>query len=281
MFSRIVSIPFILAALILLYLTWEVDQKFAPWIAIPVIIGAVIYVFSPQINWWWYHKHPPKLDPMVESLFNRYFKFYQNLTPLDKKKFRDRVSLYMMGHEYIPQGMPSVQTDVQGLIAACPVWLTFGKDDFLLPKFERIVVYPHPFPSPEYPEILHASETHVDDGVIIFSIEQFMLGFIQTEKFYHLGMHEYAKAYIASYPYEDYPPLDDRFWELMPQISGLRKEAIEGWIGLTGLEPLPVAIVHFFTHAEQFRLVLPDLYERFRRIFHMDPASRKSAFSLN
>ena len=56
MLSRYLIAPLIFVALIFLYLAWEDDSSWSYYL-IPCILGAaVIYVFSPQIDWWWYHR---------------------------------------------------------------------------------------------------------------------------------------------------------------------------------------------------------------------------------
>lgn len=267
MFSKKLAVPFIALALVALYLTWEVDETYSLWIIPPVITSALIYVFSPQINWWWYQRTPPKMDPMVKTLLGKYLKFYDNLSPEDKKKFDHRLGLYQLSVEYMPQGMEGVPPDVRGLIAACPIWLTFNREDFLFPKFENIVVYNHAFPSPQHPESLHSSEIFEEDGVIILSLEHFMPGFLETEKYYHIGLHEYAKVFINSYPDEKYPSFDDSFWNKIEQINGLKREALEGFIGLKNIPTLPIGIVYHFVFPEKFATVFPEEANLLKNIF--------------
>ncbi|MCB0662014.1 MAG: zinc-dependent peptidase [Saprospiraceae bacterium] len=283
MLSRILAAPFVLMALLALYFAWEFNPTHAVYVAPAVIALAVIYVLSPQIDWWWYKRKPPKLDPMVETLLNRYDPFFKTLFPKEKKLYKDRISLFMIAHDYMPQGMESVPTDIKGLIAASAVRLTFGLEDYLLKKFEQIIVYPHPFPSPQFPEKFHASENFEEDGVIMFSIEQFMLGFMQTNQYYHLGLHEFFNVYRNSYPMVPYPTFSDDFWVKLPQVSGLKKEAIERFVGLPQDDVLPVGAVHFFTHAKRFKAVFPQQYEAFKAIFRLDPAEKEevATFSMN
>ena len=283
MLSRIIAAPFIIMALLALYFAWEKDPTYAVYVAPPAVILALIYTLSPQIDWWWYKRRPPKIDPMVETLFNKYFTFYKSLGTTDKKKFRNRVTLFNLSREYMPQGMENVPEDIKGLIASSAVWLTFGLEDYLLSKFEQIILYQHPFPSPQHPEKFHASEIYEEDGVMMFSIEQFMLGYIQTKQYYHIGLHEFAKVFMVSFPDERYPSFGADFWEKLPQISGLKKESIEKFIGLPQDDILPVAIVHFFTHATRFKMFYPSEYATFQGIFKQDPieAEQRGMFSAN
>lgn len=257
MFAQRLKIPFIALALFSFYYTYNYDPSYALWIIPPIIIAAVVYVFAPQINWWWYQRRPLQIDPMVKTLLGKYLPFYDNLSIEDKKKFDHRLGLYQMSVEYITKSSDGVPDDVRGLIAACPVWLTFNKEDFLFPKFENVVVYNHAFPSPQHPEDLHASEIFEEDGVLVFSLEHFMPGFMDTKKYYHIGLHEYVKVFILSYPDEDYPKFEDDFWDKIEQINGLKREALEGFMGLKNIDTLPVGIVYRFVYPEKFAATFP------------------------
>ena len=94
MLTRILLIPFVVLAFVFLYLTLEVDENYAFYIIIPVIISAMIWVLSPQIDWWWYQRNPPQLDPAIVQLLERHNPYYQQLFFEDKKKFQLRVALF-------------------------------------------------------------------------------------------------------------------------------------------------------------------------------------------
>ena len=158
MLARILSIPFVAMFLVFLYLTWEVDDSYAIYIPWPVVVLAVIYVLSPQINWWWYVRNPPELDGRMRQLFQQRYPFYHELSLENKKRFRERVALFKIGTEFMPQAMEEVPEDIKGFVAANAVRLTLGLPDYMFPSFEKVVIYPKPFPSPQYPKSFHASE---------------------------------------------------------------------------------------------------------------------------
>jgi hypothetical protein len=271
--SRILSIPFAVLALVFLYLTWEVDTRYSWYIVPQVLIIALIYVLAPQINWWWYQQRPPDLKPKIRLLIERHLPYYQRLAAPEQDRFRKRAALYVHAQDFKPQGLEIVPEDLKAAAAACAVQLTFGQKDFLLPRFEHIIFYPHPFPSPQFPENFHASEIYEPDGVILFSAEQFMPGFLQPRQYYNIGLHEYAKAFMASYPDLEYPELPADIWGRLERISGMSQAAIQRWINLKEISPQAAAIVHFFTYPEAFQAALPELYEQYARVFNQSPAN--------
>ena len=271
MLSKYLQIPFALGALAFLYIAWEVRSSYAIYIVPFVIALAVIYVFSPQIDWWWFQHRPPELPAPLRHLVNTRFPFYQNLSADDKTRFRNRMALYMHANEFMPQAVESVPVDVKGVIAASVVQLTFGLDDYLLNKFEVIIVYPHPFPSPQFPEKWHASEIFEEDGVIMFSAEQLMAAFLQPDRFFNIGLYEYARVFRRCYPGVFFPVLGENGWESLQRISGFAKDFIEKWIGLPEPDAVAVAVAHFFVFPEKFKAVLPEVYEALTKIFKQRP----------
>jgi len=270
MLSKFLLVPFVLVAIACLYFVWEGDME--PIYIVPfVLIIAVIIVMSPQIDWWWAQRNPPKVHPKLEGFLRKFFPYYTQLAIPAKKRFLTRISLYMMATEFIPKAIEDVPEDIKALIAANIVQLTFGQKDYRLSQFERIVVYPHPFPSPQYKDIFHSAEIYEEDGVILFSLEQLVPGSTQRRKYYNIALHEYAKIFTLMYKDYSYPKFEETIWEKLEAISGFKTEDVKNYIGLPILEPLPVSITYFFTFPNKFKEVLPDIYNQYEKIFNQNP----------
>lgn len=255
-------------SLVFLYLAWEVDDQYAYWIAPFVILAAVIYVFSPQINWWWYKRRPPKLEDKLTAMLEHFSTFYRRLTLTNKQKFRERVALFRMATDWEPLAFDdeTVPPDVQLAISAQAVTILFNRPALLFEKFEKVLVYPKPFATPEFP-FDHASELYEPDGCLLFSAEQVMLAFTQPSKWYNVGLHEYAKAFVLTYPDEPWPALDSGdVWDKLQAASGMPRTHVESVVGIA-LEALPVAIHHFFAFPEQFRQAFPEESKGLKGIF--------------
>jgi hypothetical protein len=132
-FANLIALPFILIALFFLYLAWSIDSDYALWMTPFVVGAAVIYVFSPQINWWWFSKHPPELDEGQRVLLERFNAFYRRLMEADKKRFRERTAMFILGTDWEPLAFSDevLPADVQLGIAAQAVMIGFKKEDFL------------------------------------------------------------------------------------------------------------------------------------------------------
>lgn len=273
MFSNYLAIPSVLLSLLFLYLAWEVDSEYSIWIAPCVVLSAVIYIFSPQINWWWYNRRPPRLEPGLISLLERFCGFYRRLSPGEKERFRGRVALFRMGTDWEPMAFEeeAVPADVQLVLAAQAVMLAFGRPALLFDKFEKVIVYPRPFSTPEYP-FDHASELFEPDGCVLFSAEQLMRAFAEPSNWYNVGLHEYAKVYALTYPGEPYPNFEaEDVWEKLQTVSQMPRGHVESVVGIAGVDALPVAIHHYFVFPERFREVFPEEAKVFDGIFGSRP----------
>lgn len=267
MLSRLLAAPFAFAGLTFLYLAWEVNEGYSFFIIPCVVALSLIFVFSPQIDWFWYQKYPPKLDPPIHNILIQFHPFYQTLPAADKQKFRERVALFMFANDFKSQGADEVPEDIKGAIAINAVHLTFGLEQFLFPKFETVVVYRHPFPSPQYPKHEHVSELYEEDGVLLFSADQLMQGLIQARSVYNIGLHEYAHAFVLSYPNAPWPILGEETWEQLQSMSGFDKNYIFKIINRPDVELLPATIVHYFVFPESFGAILPEIKQIFDGIF--------------
>lgn len=267
MFARWLAVPFVLAAMFILYLALQGYYQYTSYLIVPLIMLAVIFVLAPQINWWWYKRRPPDLSPGLRALLEQAPGFYQSLNAEDKLRFRQRVALFVMSTDFMPQGMENAPDDVKTAVAASAVTLTFRKPEFLFPKYEHVVLYAHPFPSPQYPETFHTSEVYDDDGVLLFSMEHLMHGFMQPHLYFHSGLYEYAKVFMRVWPVERYPQLGEEHWPALERISGFSRERIEQWVGLRDLSLTAVAAVCYFVSPERFQEELPEFFQQFREMF--------------
>jgi Mlc titration factor MtfA (ptsG expression regulator) len=273
----IFGIPSGILTAIFLYLAYTKDGEWALWAVPCFIILAASYVMAPQINWWFYKRNPPELDNTIQSFLNNHFEYYKNLAPELKKRFRDRVSLYMTGNEFMrPPSMDNsgdkrpVPEDLKAVIAALATQVNFGKKDMMTGKFENIVVYPHPFSTPQYQDF-HTCEIYEPDGVLLLAADPLMMGFNTPQSFFNIGLYEYALIFKMLYPSVSYPLLQDTIWESLERISGMNPKVIESITGIPNPDILGVAAHHFFAFPDRFKTVLPEVYQLFSNIFNQNP----------
>ena len=269
MFANMLIAPFALLTMVFLYLAWQVDESYSRWVIPTLVIAALIYILKPEINWWWYRRRPPQLDADLTSLLERFCRPYQRLDTQQQQQFRERVALFTLATDWTPVAWPedSLPQDIQTALAAQAIALTLDREDFLFEPFEKVIVYPGPFPTQVHP-IAHASELYEPDGCLIFSAEQVMMAFAQPNRWFNVGLYEYARAFVHLHPAEAWPDFsDDLHWSSLEQASGMPRTHVESIIGLPHADQLGVAIHHYFNFRERFVEQLPVEAAAFQQIF--------------
>lgn len=271
----------ILAALAMLvagwfgYLTYEYGEQYTYGLILAVVLVVLSYVFAPQINWWWWMRYPPDLPRSLHAPVER-TPFYQRLSEADRQIFRRRVFLFSQAQVFRPQALEKITDDVKTAIAVGAVQVSFHQLNFLYPDYENIIVYKHPFPSPQYPDHMHASEVFEDEHAngLIFSIEHVLRSFLEPHAYYNVCIHEYVLLLIKTSPEIDFPELDEDIWPALERISGFAHDKLLEYIGLDEIDLLQVTIHHYLVFREKFFAVLPEVTAALDRIFRKSATER-------
>ncbi|MDZ4708245.1 MAG: hypothetical protein SH818_07560 [Saprospiraceae bacterium] len=178
-------------------------SSWAIGLALGIVALVVIFMLREAIDWKYYLKHPPKLELPVLN-FVKKVPYYKQLSEEDKKKFRQRLALFVIAHQYRLQSTAGAEDDErieapEDLKAVCSIpaiILLFNQEDYLIPKIEQIVFYRHPFPSPIF-NVLHHCEWNEEDKVLVFSIPHLYKGVIEPFIYFDLGLYEWMRAHGA------------------------------------------------------------------------------------
>jgi Mlc titration factor MtfA (ptsG expression regulator) len=278
-----IAAPFALWAIVFIgFAVAKDDGYWAIWAAPAVVVLAGLYVLSPQINWWWYRRNPPPLSKTAAKVLDEHFFYYKKLSPELKTRFRERVALFILGNEFIrpvrqddseaQQLRNTVPEELKAAVAALATQVSFGQKEVVVGKFEHFILYPHPFPTPQYKN-LHTSEIFEEDGVVLFAADPLMTGLNNPQTFFSIGLYEMANIFKKTTSSVSQPVLTENDWSLLEKISGMTKTTISGVVGLYDLDNFGIVVHHFFTFSEQFKANLPDLFQLLSNIFHQDPTN--------
>ena len=72
-----------------------------------------------------------------------------------------------------------------------------------------------------------------------------------------------------TYPDIIFPSLDEDFWPDLYKVANYGLREIMGAVGLPNVDPLPVAIHHYFVYGTHFEAVYPELYRELQGIFEI------------
>ncbi len=205
-------------------------QIWAVGIAIGIVALVGLFALKDAIDWKYYLRHPPKLEPPILRLLAQ-VPFYKQLDDSDKIKFEQRLGLFMLAHDYqIPakagaddDSPMEAPEDFKALASVSAVMLCFDYEDYLIPEIEKVVLYHHPFPSPMH-QIVHNSELNTEDKVIIISVPHLRKGVLEPHIYFDLSMYEWARARNRQLPSTD--------WVEFESIFGIKKAQAELSIGL-------------------------------------------------
>ncbi len=260
-------LPFLIAGIGLVYVQLVLGIDMAYWILAVTLILVFLYISMPYIDHWFLKRNPIILDPKIIDWLSQHHPFYQALSTDDKEKFESRLATYLSVREFkaIGKELRDVPIDLKGIIASNGIQVTFGQEDFLLKNFNRIFVYKHPFPSPRF-KFLHTVETQIEDGVIIFSLEQLLEGLLHPNQKYNIGTHGYIEAWTKLHPNAPYPDENEYSWEDIKRICGFGQKMISATTGYPSVDKLIVILNCYFTHSDQFESTNPQLFEKIKRI---------------
>lgn len=270
--ANLIALPFGICLLIIAYLVYDsTDSKLLFWAIVPITALVLIYLFSPQINYWWLSKNPVSLDPPIRQMLFKTNPIYESLQMDQQKEFDKRLLLFVEGKEFTGKGREEDTTnipyDIKNLISQVPITMTLNLKEFTFKNFDRIILYKHPFPSPKF-QFLHTVETHVEDGLIIFSLEHIQKSLFNKEEYYDITWHGFAEAFVKLNPNLDYPDIPNNIWQDIEEISPQTQQEILNILGFKTIDPLPVLINLYFNYRTAFGKKHPSMLQKFDEIFN-------------
>lgn len=275
-FSKILGLPLSILTVVIAYLSYDLDGYISAWVFLPVICIVAVYVFHGPIDHWWLTKYPVPFDPRLKTWLDRFFPYYQKLSDEDKRLFEYRMILYLDARLFKSVGAEQrdVPEDIKCMIAAHGILMGLYHKDYLIGDMDRVFVYKHPFPSPAHP-YLHNVEIHVEDGVIILSLEQLTNSILHPDQYFNIGFYAYAEAFTATQKNIVFPEVTEESWYDLTDISGFSRELIFQHIGLNTVHLLSVHITVYFVFKERYKAILPEYFITLDRIFN--PSAETSA----
>jgi Mlc titration factor MtfA (ptsG expression regulator) len=219
-----------------------------------------------------------RLSRKQRDILLKHFKYYRDLSGSQKIDFEKRIRNFLIHKEFIPKGIPEITEEMEILVAACGVQLTFGFPPVRFESFPKIIIYPSHYQSSNGKR--HKGEVSLN-GFIAFSWEDFMYGYKKPEDGFNLGLHEMAHALKIEDALHHYQQelLDHESLKEWGKIS--RQEIKKIKTGkMRFLRPyafnnedefFAVCVEYFFEKPEEFKMQLPALYSSLSKLLKQDP----------
>ncbi|MEQ8553542.1 MAG: zinc-dependent peptidase [Cyclobacteriaceae bacterium] len=219
------------------------------------------------------------LKPSQKAILAKHFNFYNLLPPKSRKIFEHRVAKFISLKEFIPRNMDEVTEEMQVLIAASAIQLTFGLPKIFLRHFKYILVFPDDFynhSSNQY----HKGEVNPMKKAIVLSWKHFVEGYIDNEGI-NLGLHEMAHALqleniVENGEFDFLKDEDIKKWQHLAadEITKMKNgEAtfFREYGSTNQAEFFSVAVENFFEKPKAFNEYHPELYRVMTDLLNQDP----------
>ena len=267
--SLVLSFPLliILAILFPLALTYEYQYIF-PWLIIPIILLISIYFLKPQIDYWWISRNPPPLDKKLISWLNANSKYYGGLSLEGKQQFELRAQLFLHSKDYSIKAVEDhpVGEEFKMIAIHEALRITEKMDNYQFDNFDRIILYPHPFPSPQY-KYLHTTELHEEDGMVLMSQPHLVNGLLFPKNYFNIGLFTWVSAFIRENPRLKYPMISDEQFEKLNDVFPFSIDQIKEVTGHHFISPMTLHICAYFDFRDNYLQTFSDLGEKLSGIF--------------
>ncbi|MEP0365373.1 MAG: zinc-dependent peptidase [Cyclobacteriaceae bacterium] len=219
------------------------------------------------------------LRPSEKQSLEKYFEFYRRLPAKSKKIFEYRVRTFRDITDFVPREMQAVSEEMEILISAAAVQLTFGFNNVFLDHFERIIVYPDQFFSTSG-QRYHKGEVNPRAKAIVLSWKHFVEGYAFNEGV-NLGLHEMAHALQLEniIMNDEFGFMDDddiRVWHALAEkeiekIISPEESFFRAYGGVSQAEFFAVAVENFFERPKEFKAYHSVLYQTMCKLLKQDP----------
>jgi hypothetical protein len=257
-----------------------------------VLLGIVIASFIILISWMvrtsaipyfldyghlpWQMHH---LKASEVEFLKKYFRYYHLLPPRSQQIFERRVAVFMHSKSFIPRQMEAVSKEMQVLISASAIQLTFGFPRVHLSFFQYILVFPDQYYS-RHTQRYHKGEVNPKAKSIVLAWRHFVEGYMRPDG-RNLGLHEMAHALrlenrIMNKEYNFMDPHWLREWEIhadntIREIRDGRETFFRAYGAQDREEFFAVAVENFFERPLEFYEKHPLTYDTLAALLKQDP----------
>ncbi|MCB0769652.1 MAG: zinc-dependent peptidase [Flavobacteriales bacterium] len=215
----------------------------------------------------------------LDQHLHRSFTYYRGLSGPQRSSFRARVVGFVEEKDFHGRGI-EVTREMETLIAACAIQLTFGLPEMALAHFTKVVIYPDRYRS-RMTGSDHIGEVNPGMRAIVLSWKHFTGDYAIPDDARNLGLHEMAHAlwFENRIPNDEYDFLDRTLmqeWRILAQmeaehIHAGKSRLFRDYAGTNQEEFFAVAVEYFFEQSVQFKKELPELYKVMAGMLKQDP----------
>ena len=247
-------------------------------------VAAVFQLFAEVLRYFlsdWYNTHLffTRVDRQrMDFLWNN-FEYFKRLSLRDKEIFERRVQKFVNMKNFEGRQGLEVTKEMETLVAAAAIQLTFGYPSVYFKRFHTIILYPEPYLS-TITGNYHKGEVF-SGGIVVLSWRNFLEGYLDPADGRNLGLHEMAHAFKLADAFRgddrDFLVREDlfRFIALarreMQSIDEGAASLFRSYAATNDQEFFAVAVETFFEKSAAFRNAHPELYFALVKLLRQDP----------
>lgn len=223
----------------------------------------------------------------ISNLLSTHTNYFRMLSSDGKARFINRLIHFSERREFIGMKGLKVTREMQILISASAVQLTFGLRDYQIRFLETIRIFPEPFYHPVLKSSLKGAMS--TSGFLAISWKDFLQGYAVEDDNYNLGLHEMAHALKLDVKNSDrfdlrFSTYVDRWLEVgLPAFQDTRKNGgtfLRKYGGTNRHEFFAVCVEHFFESPERFSRELPDVYNHLCKLLNQNPINSSGDYRV-
>lgn len=246
-----------------------------------LFVSLILFIVKPYISSWLSSKRLAADERDIHDLLEINLPYYKPLTPQNKRIFIKRVVNFRAEKEFVGKEGFDLTEEIELLISAVAVQLTWGFDNYFLFHYNTINVYPEAFYVPSLRQF-HKGNT-LSNGIINLSWEDFRKGFANYTDKINLGFHELAHALEFDFIYGEgssqnfsdyYQSWKDFLDEEMENIQTDKYEFLRKYGKTDRHELFAVCVETFFESPHDFRKNAPEMFTHLCVLLNQDPTNR-------
>ncbi len=218
-------------------------------------------------------------DDELVKVLHKHFPYYAGLNYNDQLKFFKRLKKFI-GQKIFVIHDESGFKEMPILISAAAVQLSFGLQNYLLPNFSHIHIFPDAFIGLH--PTLRLLEGNVSGHTINLSWKHFMDGYRFPDNGQNVGLHEFAHAFYYQY-FETGDNVEQDFVARFPKFDACGNRAYQeeqlpgndlySDYALTNFQEFWAESVEiFFERPAQMKLKYADLFAAMCEVLNQDPS---------
>jgi MtfA peptidase len=223
------------------------------------------------------YKRLETLSPSQESILRQNFPFYTKLDSKRKRYFNHRVARFIANYEFLGREGFVVTDEVKLRISGTFIMLTFGYRHYLLRAFTKIILYPDVYFS-TITEEYHKGEFNPGLKAIVFSWNDFVLGYQDSTDNLNLGIHEFAHVLhfhstrktdsTAAVFSKHFKIIQEQVNHVPNQKRLIASDYFRMYAYTNQFEFISVIIEHYMETPHEFKAAFPELFHNIRRMLN-------------